>query len=44
MQAREIKKMQRRLREMMRKCRCVTLEQCGKGIFLSESGEGANRQ
>lgn len=38
-QAREIKMMQRRLREMMRKCRCVTLDQCGKGIFLSERDE-----
>ena len=34
-QAREIRSMQRRLRDLVRKCRCETLDQCGKGIFLS---------
>ena len=34
-QAREIRAMQHRLREMIRKCRCDTLEQCGRGIYLS---------
>lgn len=28
-----IKTMRRLLKKMMRKCRCDTLEQCGKGIF-----------
>lgn len=43
-QAREIRTMQRRLREMMRRCRCDTLEQCGKGIYLSgDAGGGANQ-
>jgi MerR family transcriptional regulator, redox-sensitive transcriptional activator SoxR len=40
-QAREIRAMQRRLREMIRKCRCDTLEQCGRGIYLSgDAGPG----
>src|SRR5579864_3278451 len=46
-QAREIRSMQRRLREMMRGCRCQTLDQCGRGIFLSEctkKGTAANRR
>jgi len=30
-----IKGMQRLLRKMMQKCHCETLDQCGKGIFLS---------
>ncbi|HEV2491327.1 MAG TPA: MerR family transcriptional regulator [Candidatus Acidoferrales bacterium] len=30
-----IKTMRRLLTKMMRDCRCVTLEQCGKGIFRS---------
>ena len=37
-QAREIRIMRRRLREMIDKCRCVTLDQCGKGIFSSGGG------
>jgi MerR family transcriptional regulator, redox-sensitive transcriptional activator SoxR len=32
-----IKEMQRLLRRMNEKCHCQTLEQCGKGIFLSET-------
>jgi len=32
---RGIKGMQRLLRKMMQKCHCETLDQCGKGIFLS---------
>jgi MerR family redox-sensitive transcriptional activator SoxR len=39
-QAREIRMMRRRLRDMMRKCRCETLEQCGKGIFRKECESG----
>jgi MerR family redox-sensitive transcriptional activator SoxR len=35
MQMREISSMRRRLREMMQKCHCDTLDQCGKGIFSS---------
>lgn len=31
----EIKAMQQLLRKMMRRCRCETLDQCGKGIFTS---------
>ena len=42
-QVREIRAMQRRLREMMRKCRCDTLDQCGRGIFLSGCNAGANK-
>jgi MerR family transcriptional regulator, redox-sensitive transcriptional activator SoxR len=30
-----IRSMQRLLRRMMQKCHCQTLDQCGKGIFLS---------
>jgi MerR family transcriptional regulator, redox-sensitive transcriptional activator SoxR len=41
----EIKSMQRRLREMIRKCRCSTLDQCGRGILRSEcAGAGTTRQ
>jgi DNA-binding transcriptional MerR regulator len=36
-----IKEMQRLLRRMMQKCHCETLEQCGKGIFLSGTTAGA---
>lgn len=43
-QAREIRAMQRRLREMMRKCRCETLDQCGRGIFLSGCDGGAKQR
>jgi MerR family transcriptional regulator, redox-sensitive transcriptional activator SoxR len=39
-QMREIRVMQRRLREMIRKCRCETLDQCGKGILGSDCGAG----
>jgi MerR family redox-sensitive transcriptional activator SoxR len=35
-----IKGMQRLLRKMMQKCHCETLEQCGKGIFLSSTTAG----
>jgi MerR family transcriptional regulator, redox-sensitive transcriptional activator SoxR len=38
LQMREIRMMQRRLREMIRKCRCETLDQCGKGILASACG------
>lgn len=34
----EIKGMQQLLRKMMRRCRCETLDQCGKGIFTSNCG------
>jgi len=34
-QVRGIRTMQRLLRKMSQKCRCETLEQCGKGIFQS---------
>jgi MerR family transcriptional regulator, redox-sensitive transcriptional activator SoxR len=33
-QARAIRTMQRLLREMIRKCRCDSLDQCGRGVFL----------
>src|SRR6267378_3947588 len=33
-----IKGMQRLLRKMMNRCHCETLDQCGKGIFLSGTG------
>lgn len=36
-----IKAMQRLLRKMMQKCHCETLEQCGKGIFLSGTASSA---
>lgn len=36
-----IKAMQRLLRKMMQKCHCETLEQCGKGIFLSGTTSSA---
>ena len=36
-----IKGMQRLLRKMMQKCHCATLDQCGKGIFLSGTSVGA---
>ena len=36
-----IKGMQRLLRKMMHRCRCETLDQCGKGIFLSGTGTAA---
>jgi DNA-binding transcriptional MerR regulator len=36
-----IKGMQRLLRKMMQKCHCETLDQCGKGIFLSGTTVGA---
>jgi MerR family transcriptional regulator, redox-sensitive transcriptional activator SoxR len=29
------------LKKMMQKCRCETLDQCGKGIFLSQCGKAA---
>ncbi len=35
-----IKGMQRLLRKMMQKCHCATLDQCGKGIFLSGTTVG----
>jgi len=31
----EIRDMQQLLRKMMRRCRCETLDQCGKGIFTT---------
>ena len=31
-----IKTVRRLLQQMMQKCRCETLDQCGKGIFLSQ--------
>jgi MerR family transcriptional regulator, redox-sensitive transcriptional activator SoxR len=34
-----IKSVQRLLKKMMRNCHCDTLDQCGKGIFLSQSAE-----
>ncbi len=34
----EIRTMQMLLRKMIEKCSCTTLEQCGRGIFLSERG------
>jgi MerR family transcriptional regulator, redox-sensitive transcriptional activator SoxR len=36
-----IKAMQRLLRKMNQKCHCKTLDQCGKGIFLSRTTVGA---
>jgi MerR family transcriptional regulator, redox-sensitive transcriptional activator SoxR len=33
-----IRTMQRLLRKMMQRCRCETLDQCGKGIFQSTRG------
>src|SRR4029077_21031876 len=33
-----IRTMQRLLRQMMRRCLCETLDQCGKGIFQSRRG------
>ena len=36
-----IKGMQRLLRKMTQKCHCETLDQCGKGIFLSDTTVGA---
>lgn len=33
-----VKAVQRLLKKMMQNCRCETLDQCGKGIFLSEGG------
>lgn len=35
-QMHDLREMQRMLREMIRKCECVSLDQCGKGIFLSD--------
>ncbi len=35
-----IKEVRRLLKRMMRKCRCETLDQCGKGIFRNACGEG----
>ena len=35
----EIKTMQQLLREMIDKCSCETLEQCGRGIFLKGCGQ-----
>jgi MerR family transcriptional regulator, redox-sensitive transcriptional activator SoxR len=40
-QLRDIKAMQRRLREMIRKCRCETFDQCGKGIFSNECAKNS---
>ena len=34
--AEQIRGMQRLLEEMMAKCRCQTLDQCGRGIFRSD--------
>jgi MerR family transcriptional regulator, redox-sensitive transcriptional activator SoxR len=31
------------LKKLMTKCRCDTLDQCGKGIFRSMNGDGAAR-
>ena len=42
-QVREIRTMQRQLREMLRKCRCDSLEQCGRGIFMSGCAEVAKQ-
>jgi MerR family transcriptional regulator, redox-sensitive transcriptional activator SoxR len=36
-----IRTVRRLLKKMMQKCRCETLDQCGKGIFLSQCGKGA---
>jgi MerR family redox-sensitive transcriptional activator SoxR len=36
-----IKAVRRLLKRMMRNCRCETLDQCGKGIFRSVSGDAA---
>jgi MerR family redox-sensitive transcriptional activator SoxR len=36
-----IKAVRRLLKRMMRNCRCETLDQCGKGIFRSGSGDAA---
>ena len=41
---RGIRTVRRLLKKMMKKCRCETLDQCGKGIFLSECGPAAKRQ
>jgi MerR family transcriptional regulator, redox-sensitive transcriptional activator SoxR len=35
----QIRGMQQLLRKMMRRCRCETLDQCGKGIFTSNCAE-----
>jgi MerR family redox-sensitive transcriptional activator SoxR len=35
-----ITEMQRLLRKMMQKCHCETLDQCGKGIYLSNASRG----
>lgn len=40
-QMRAIRTMQSLLREMIEKCRCQTLDQCGKGIFTSNCGNVA---
>ncbi|HXP47591.1 MAG TPA: MerR family transcriptional regulator [Terriglobales bacterium] len=42
-QASAIRTMQRLLREMIEKCRCDSLEQCGKGIFSSGCAPTASR-
>jgi MerR family transcriptional regulator, redox-sensitive transcriptional activator SoxR len=39
-QVRGIRTMQRLLRKMLRKCRCETLDQCGKGIFQNGCSPG----
>ena len=40
-QAQQIKAMQRKLRDMIQKCRCVSLDQCGRGIFLTRGTPGS---
>ena len=35
-----IKTVRRLLHKMMKKCHCETLDQCGKGIFQSDFGDG----
>jgi MerR family transcriptional regulator, redox-sensitive transcriptional activator SoxR len=39
-----IRTMQRLLRKMIRRCRCETLDQCGKGIFQSGRGTTSNNR
>jgi MerR family transcriptional regulator, redox-sensitive transcriptional activator SoxR len=38
-----IKTVRRLLKKMMQKCRCETLDQCGKGIFLSQCGRDSHK-
>jgi MerR family redox-sensitive transcriptional activator SoxR len=39
--AKQIKEMQRLIRDMIEQCQCSTLEQCGKGIFHTAASKNA---